>query len=313
MATASVDPQPPLRSAVFVYAGEGAGMRSMLSALDALKGALPAATVATITPEEVVGGAWAATAALLVMPGGADLPYCSALGGAGNAAIARYVREGGRYLGLCAGGYYGCARVDFEPGNRGMAVAGPRELAFFPGAAVGAAVPGFQYGSEAGAAAVGLTWRRIGAPPPGGGGGREGVGPWRAVRDYCNGGPVFARLDGRAWEGDGGGMVTVIARYASMGEATPPAAAATSPAPAAAALGGVAALRVVVGRGAAVLCGTHPELAPAAAWLGGDGDVASASLAAELDASAADRAAYWAALLEAAGVERLMGKGRVEK
>lgn len=31
---------------------------------------------------------------------------------------ADYVEGGGAYLGLCAGAYYACARVEFEPGSR---------------------------------------------------------------------------------------------------------------------------------------------------------------------------------------------------
>jgi hypothetical protein len=52
-----------------------------------------------------------------------------------------FVHSGGAYLGLCAGAYYACARVEFEPGSA-MEVAGGRELSFFPGVARGAAVPG---------------------------------------------------------------------------------------------------------------------------------------------------------------------------
>lgn len=54
---------------------------------------------------------------------------------------AEFVHAGGRYLGLCAGAYYGCARVVFEPGTP-LEVVGDRELAFFPGIARGAAFPG---------------------------------------------------------------------------------------------------------------------------------------------------------------------------
>lgn len=39
--------------------------------------------------EELLGGAWAHDCALLVMPGGADLPYCRQLNGAGNRLIRR--------------------------------------------------------------------------------------------------------------------------------------------------------------------------------------------------------------------------------
>jgi glutamine amidotransferase-like uncharacterized protein len=54
---------------------------------------------------------------------------------------AEFVSQGGGYLGLCAGAYYACARVEFEPGTR-LEVVGDRELAFFPGIAQGAAFPG---------------------------------------------------------------------------------------------------------------------------------------------------------------------------
>ena len=295
------------RSAIFVYSGEGAGMRSTLSAIEALKASLPAATVSSLGTADLKAGRWIKSAALFVMPGGADLPYQRHLTGVGNETIKAFVHAGGAYLGLCAGGYYGCARVDFEPGNERMKVAGPRELAFFPGAALGAAVPGFQYESEAGAAAVGLVWRDLGPP-----GSRLSTPEWRMARDYCNGGPVFTRLDGSAWtaDEDGGSGVEVIARYERKGAATatPPS---TSPAPAAAAAGGVAALRARHGAGVAVLCGTHPELAPAGAWLGGEGQDGerAASLAAELDAGGSERAAFWEGLLRAAGVGRLAVKG----
>ena len=70
------------------------------------------------------------------MPGGADLPYCSALDGSGNAAIRRFVEAGGTYFGICAGAYYACRRIAFHEG-RADEITGPRELAFFPGTAEG--------------------------------------------------------------------------------------------------------------------------------------------------------------------------------
>lgn len=311
---------PPHRTSIFVYSGEGAGMRSTLSALEALRASLPrAVAVSPLATADLLAGGWAGSAALLVMPGGADLPYNRDLAGAGNALIRAFVSDGGAYLGLCAGAYYGCARVEFEPGSEtGMAVVGPRELAFFPGAAVGAAVPGFAYESEAGAAAVSVVWRELGAPrgadtPP-----NAAQPPWRSVRDYCNGGPVFTRADGEAWDEDdcftaGGLRVEVLARYERRrldgdGSAAPRPPT-TSPAPAAAAGGGVVALRASCGAGVAVLCGTHPELAPAGLWLGGGGEDdggKAAALAADLDAGAAERKAFWEGLLAAAGVGSLM-------
>ena len=84
------------------------------------------------------------------------MSYCRTLNGQGNRIIKQYIQLGGSYLGLCAGGYYGSARCEFEIGKRGMEVAGDRELAFFPGTCRGLAFPGFKYGREDGALAVKL-------------------------------------------------------------------------------------------------------------------------------------------------------------
>lgn len=37
--------------------------------------------------QDVLDGAWKADSVMLVMPGGADLPYCEALNGQGNQQI----------------------------------------------------------------------------------------------------------------------------------------------------------------------------------------------------------------------------------
>jgi hypothetical protein len=55
--------------------------------------------------------------------------------------VTGFVNSGGSYLGLCAGAYYACSRVQFEEGSR-LQVVGDRELAVFPGIACGAAYPG---------------------------------------------------------------------------------------------------------------------------------------------------------------------------
>lgn len=304
-------------------------MRSMLSAVDALKAALPKATVRTCGPADVTAGALEEeSAALLVMPGGADLPYTRDLAGDGVASIRGFIESGGSYLGLCAGAYYATARVDFEPGHPSLSVAGRRDLALFPGAALGAAVPGFEYESEAGAAASRLAWRDVGAPTPGHSPEAAVSATFPAsVRDYCNGGPVFTCLNGRPWAVDSGPAdaeagapcgsgdavwVDVIARYDGPTTARADASSAqTSPAPAAAAAGGVAALRARFphnpSAGVAILCGTHPELVPASAWLStGGADVKADTLAAVLESCAEERAAFWRALLVAAGCGELM-------
>jgi biotin--protein ligase len=170
-------------------------------------------------------------------------------------------------LGLCAGGYYAASRVEFEPGTP-LEVVGDRELAFFPGVARGAAFPGFDYQTEAGSVAAQLEFRvhpllaaqQAASHDTGAG---SSSSEWASCTDYCNGGPFFASLqDGSAAAVEQLPGVTVLARYCDRR------------APDAAARAGeqqqrqqrrIAAVRCRVGSGVAVLCGTHPELAPA--WL----------------------------------------------
>ena len=114
-------------------------------------------TVRTTNSTELVGSKWKDSAALLVMPGGRDLPYCKELNGKGNEQIRSFVEGGGSYLGICAGAYYGSAEVEFSKGDPNMEVIGPRELAFFPVTARGPAFPGYAYDSNAGQHAAEMT------------------------------------------------------------------------------------------------------------------------------------------------------------
>ena len=123
---------------VAVYHDAGTGEFSRGALIQALAASVAErARVRRIDAAEICGSdAWHASTALLAIPGGADLPYCERLGGAGNASIRRYVAEGGAFLGVCAGAYYACARLGFEARSPG-AITGTRELALFPGTARG--------------------------------------------------------------------------------------------------------------------------------------------------------------------------------
>ncbi|WP_201457017.1 BPL-N domain-containing protein [Chlamydia sp. 17-3921] len=81
---------------------------------------------------------WEETASLLVFPGGADIPYHKLLHGLGTARIAEFVLEGGKYLGICAGAYFGAKELYFENPN-GCILSAGRDLGFFPGLAKGPA------------------------------------------------------------------------------------------------------------------------------------------------------------------------------
>ena len=175
---------------------------------------------------------WTASCALLVIPGGADLGYCRTLNGEGNRRIRQFVQRGGAYLGLCAGGYYGSQRCEFEVGNKILEVVGNRELQFFPGTCRGCAFAGFVYHSEAGARAAKLRINKISLS--------RGTIP-EQFRSYYNGGGVF--VDAEKYQEKG---VEVLAKYAEDlsvdgGE------------------GSAAIIYCKVGEGGAILMGPHPE------------------------------------------------------
>jgi glutamine amidotransferase-like uncharacterized protein len=123
---------------IAVYHDDGAGEFTRGCLTLALATALHGrAAVRRIHAREICASdGWHARTLLLAMPGGADLPYCARLDGAGNASIRRYVEAGGAFLGVCAGAYYACARLSFEPNSPG-AITGRRELALFAGTARG--------------------------------------------------------------------------------------------------------------------------------------------------------------------------------
>ncbi|OAA79113.1 Biotin--acetyl-CoA-carboxylase ligase [Akanthomyces lecanii RCEF 1005] len=174
---------------------------------------------------------WPPTCALLVVPGGGDLGYCRVLNGEGNRRIADFVRGGGAYLGLCAGGYYGSRRCEFEVGNTPLEVIGSRELGFFPGTCRGGAFEGFEYASERGARAARLSLASDVV---------EGRLP-AEMACYYNGGGVF--VDAEKWEGK---KVKVLASYCDELDVE----------------GGKAAIvQCSIGDGKVILCGTHPEFA----------------------------------------------------
>ncbi|KAH8116271.1 class II aaRS and biotin synthetase [Phellopilus nigrolimitatus] len=224
---------------VLVYDGPGVSKTSLSYTLSTLRTLLlPNYTVQTITPQSLASEPWSASCALLALPGGRDLPYLSALQRS-NALIASYVRGGGSFLGICAGAYYACRKVEWEIGSE-YEVSGDRPLRFFDGIGRGCVYPGFQYGSESGARAVCLRASE------------SLIGKEETLKGlYYNGGGEF--VDAQATPG-----VMVLARYTEDDGSDK-----------------VAGVSCQVGDGTAVLWAIHPEypltLEPALSAIAGSG------------------------------------------
>lgn len=126
---------------VYIYCDEGVSEVGVQSLLLAIELHLQCKAF-LIKAEQIIQGKLN-DGCLLIMPGGADLPYCKKLNGEGNRRIRRFIEQGGAYLGICAGAYYGCAELDFIGSN--YTVKGSRELALFDGVAKGS-LPKFSNG-----------------------------------------------------------------------------------------------------------------------------------------------------------------------
>ncbi|KAI1945323.1 biotin holocarboxylase synthetase [Ophidiomyces ophidiicola] len=223
---------------VLVYSGNGTTVDSVRQCLFSLRRLLASNyAVIPVTGEMIINEPWTASCALLVMPGGADLPYCSTLNGAGNRRISQFVQRGGAYLGFCAGGYYGSKRCEFEVGNKKLEVIGDRELAFYPGICRGCAFPGFVYNSEDGARATELQVSSSAFTD-------EEHLP-NSFKSYYNGGGAFVDAPKFADQG-----VEVLASY-------------TEPISVDSGEGTAAIVYCRHGEGAAILTGPHPEFAAA--------------------------------------------------
>lgn len=214
---------------VLIYNGSGVSAASRDNTLIALRAFLSHRyDVQLVSPKTLRQEPWTDSCALLVFPGGRDLPYQFDLQGRANERIRVWVEGGGKYVGFCAGAYYAARRVEFEVGTP-LEVVGERELGFFPGACRGTAFPGFEYGTSAGARECRLVLDRTAWRD------HWSASPEEAVVWYNGGGAFF--LD----EGQAGKGVTVLGRYDEL-EGKP-----------------AAGVRCDVGKGRAVLWAVHPE------------------------------------------------------
>ncbi|OCF57904.1 biotin-[acetyl-CoA-carboxylase] ligase [Kwoniella mangroviensis CBS 10435] len=221
----------PSAHQVLVYSGPGVSPLSLSHTILTLSLLLlPHYTVQPATPEVLSSQPWEPSCALLIIPGGRDLPFVEELTIKRKVTkrIKEYVEQGGKYLGICAGAYFGTKQVKFDVGG-GMEVVGERDLAFFPGSSEGPTFPGFQYASESGSRAVSLFLE----PSP-----SSSSSSHRSIDHlYYNGGGHFVLPSPKP------SNVEVLARYADTGKDEDP----------------IAVVLTRNGKGKSILCSIHPE------------------------------------------------------
>lgn len=148
--------------------------------------------VIPVDPQTFINAPFEETTGLIVMPGGRDLLFLESLGTRGINKIRNYVSNGGKYLGICGGGYFASKRVEFEVGRPQYEVVGDRLLQLCPAVAKGCVVKGFEYNTERGSAAVEIKTQDD------------------TLKVYVNGGPSFHLTDTA--------NTTVLATYTNNNE-----------------------------------------------------------------------------------------------
>lgn len=141
------------RNTIYIYQDDGVSSESLKHTVHTFRHLLKKEAVKTINAKQVKEGLWTQNARLFVMPGGADLPYTKKLNGEGNEVIKQFVQNGGAFLGICAGAYYGSSYVEFDK-NGPLAITGKRELGFFPGKTIGPILAPYDYQTQSGTRAA---------------------------------------------------------------------------------------------------------------------------------------------------------------
>lgn len=216
---------------VLVYNGHGTTPGSVKHAVETLRNFLePYYAVSTVSVKVLETEPWTTKTSAIVFPGGADLPYvrdCQST----IPKIRDFVSNGGLFIGFCAGGYFGTSRVEFAQGDPDLEVTGNRDLKFFPGIGRGPVYGKYQYNSEIGARACELL-----------------LNDGYKIYNYYNGGALFVDADKME-------NVEVLASYSEA-----PHIPFTDE-------NGVdrkaaAVVLCQVGKGKAILTGSHPEFIP---------------------------------------------------
>lgn len=105
----------------------------------------------------IINENWEKNTELIVFPGGADLGYERNLGIIGCQKIRDFVKNGGKYLGICAGAYFAGSFLEFAKGTK-LEIIEKRNLALFEGTTLGPILKPYNYDDESGACAAELNF-----------------------------------------------------------------------------------------------------------------------------------------------------------
>lgn len=107
-------PEHPAPVKVAIYRGGGApadAVENVKRRVDTL----PGVTVTILAPEEI-GSVDLSAFDVVIFPGGAARSQANAIGETGRKNVREYVRNGGGYVGICAGAYLACSNFEWGLG-----------------------------------------------------------------------------------------------------------------------------------------------------------------------------------------------------
>lgn len=143
-----------VKHTIYIYNDKGVSNESVTHTKDFFSAT--SYNVKYLDAKDLLKGTWTQDAALFVMPGGADRLYVTKLQGKGDEIIQKYVKEGGSFLGICAGSYYASGFVEFDKGGPDEVV-GKRDLKLINSYAIGPVLARYSYNSNKGARAAALV------------------------------------------------------------------------------------------------------------------------------------------------------------
>lgn len=145
-----------MKNFIYIYNDLGTSPNMLNHTIYSFQLLAPTYEVKTLDAYSLKNINWQQNASLLIIPGGADLPYVQQLNGLGNAIIQDFVKQGGSFLGICAGAYYSSDFVEFDKAGK-YQVLGDRELKFFPGKSIGPILAKYDYFTNSGARAAEIS------------------------------------------------------------------------------------------------------------------------------------------------------------
>lgn len=129
-----------VRDTIFIYNDEGVSQDGVVHLKKTLSEVFTCSyRISLISARELIENDWERKAVLIAIGGGRDSAYHALLQGVGNQKIRRFVKNGGLYVGICAGAYYASSSFVFaEP-----RICATRQLRFFKGQSVGPHIGSF--------------------------------------------------------------------------------------------------------------------------------------------------------------------------